>query len=137
LFTEDSLVLLQLTRFKKIFGIDINFYLGPIMKKLIIALVLSLSTSTIFAEVAVNTKTGKFYSKNAPKNINQEEYHQIWVSMIQWAKSNPYIHDFDKVLFMHLRTIGTPTAIRVIHDLQQLHKEAIKDLKKLNGPWYE
>src|SRR5665647_281436 len=104
------------------------------MKRLLIACLIFMS-STAVAEFAYNQQTGKYSSKHASRNFNQEEYNALCHRFIQ-AYSPRGLLDLTTpelaALFVQLRAHGTPVALRFIHDAEKLIKEARKDIKRIN-----
>lgn len=105
------------------------------MKKLFIACLIFM-TSVAVAELAYDQQTGKFYSKNAPKSVNKEEYNELWYRFIQ-IHSPRGILDLTApelaAVFVQLRSHGTAAALRFIHDAEKIVKTARKDLKRINN----
>ena len=61
------------------------------MTKLILVIAI-FSHVTIFAEYAFDESTDKHYSKNAPKSVNQEEYHCLISSILRDIYPRLYRH---------------------------------------------
>lgn len=57
-----------------------------------------------------------FYSKDAPANVDQKEYNELAYQMLLFPN--------DEVAKIKLRKIGTPAALRLIEDLEDLEKQA-------------
>jgi hypothetical protein len=113
------------------------------MKKMLVCTSIALFLcSSIDARLRYEAKNGTFYSEGAPKNVNQEEYNELATELSQWLKI--YHPDFifypidqrlqiDFILISQLKKVGTPAALRLIHDLEKLIKETKNDLNRIYG----
>lgn len=92
--------------------------------------------TSILAEVAFNQQVGQFYSKNAPQDVDQNEYHILFRRVAdEFAQPKGIINLSARdwaAIFGFLRVEGTPAALRLIHDLELLIKDIKDDINRLN-----
>ena len=91
--------------------------------------------ATIFAELAFNKDTGKFYSKNPSENVNQEEYNSLAAGVMQiFAQKGRAMSEGDlAVIFFGLRKIGTPASLQLIKDIEKLLKDLKEELLRVQN----
>ncbi|MFI5332880.1 MAG: hypothetical protein ACHQVS_02140 [Candidatus Babeliales bacterium] len=102
------------------------------MKKLLIATMLIISTP-VLAELAFY-HNGVPYSRGAASNVNQQEYQWLFGYCLQHFYPRGYaeLSAYElSVIFRYLKGIGTPAALRLIHDLEEMIKEGRKDMKRI------
>ena len=106
------------------------------MTKLIAAIAIAIFThTTIFAELAFNKDTRKFYSKNPSEVVNQEEYHSLAADVMQiFAQKGATLSEGDlAMIFFGLRKIGTPASLQLIKDLEKLFKDLKEELLRVHN----
>ena len=143
------------------------------MKKLLFILTI-IASSTTFCTLMFDQQTNIYYSANAPKNVNQSEYHNLAVIILTYMgqcnfdaiaerarqnfaqstqsiaerftgkKSSAFhqalqqgavgleinlaaqkqLHNLQLMtnVFTHLKSVGTPAALQLMHDLAELIK---------------
>jgi hypothetical protein len=104
------------------------------MKKLLF-LFLVIAPSTTFCGLKYDQKKYRFYSDKAPKNVNQDEYNGLVQQFI-----NLYSADFLQGtieewvgMFAALRIIGTPAALQLMRDLEEMIKICKQDMQRLKN----
>lgn len=107
------------------------------MKKLFVFLTV-IAASTIFATLKYNPMTDRFYSENAPKNVDQDKYGELFEIIEIEYIFNLTNHQLAQ-LFAILRIEGGPEGLQAIHDIEEVvqmyREEAMqmnqKDIKRL------
>lgn len=104
------------------------------MKKLLIFL-LTMSASIAFGTLKYNQKTSRYYSENAPKNVNQEEYHGLvcLFNLLHPQGMNEMMPSDWADIFTALRMVGTPAALRLIHDYEEMIKQYNRELARIRS----
>ncbi len=102
------------------------------MKKILIAF-LVLTMQVAVAELSYDSRTGKYYSKNAPRNINQIEYNELAVVFFKRINKIQNIVPGAEIAgaFGMLRMVGTPTALHLIKDLKAWFEAINNDMKDI------
>lgn len=106
---------------------------GSRMRKLLISCLVLVSSFAV-AELAVNEATGKFYSKGASSKVDQNEYHNLFLEYVAYANQRgpgPLSSADIAVYFVRLKTSGTPAALRLKHDLEELIKIVRADMRRI------
>ena len=114
------------------------------MKKLFMILTIIISSTTL-ATLKYDPMTKCFYSKNAPKNVNQAEYHKIICEMTEVMSALFMIQSIGTegilkftdhnlaFIFTCLKRKETPTALQVIKDIEEFIKEYRKNIKHVQN----
>jgi|GEM_PF-3900068 hypothetical protein len=106
------------------------------MKKAITLLLTISASATTFATLKYDPMTDRISSENAPKNVDQNEYNnilQVFLANIGprtiYQLSNYELATF----FSYLQSVGTPTALQLIRDIEELIKEHRKNIQRLQN----
>lgn len=81
----------------------------------------------VIANLRFNEQSQVFYSEGARKNVNFIEYHNLVVRWIEFSDANPY-YNVDNATCVALKALGTPAALRLIHDIKKIYKSSKKIL---------
>ena len=102
------------------------------MKKLLV-LLLAITTSTTFCTVRWDNQRRVYYSENAPSNVNQDEYDELVYGIeLRYPQGvlSLSVHQL-AVIFATLKMRGTPAALQVIRDTEEVIQAYKKDMKHL------
>jgi len=109
------------------------------IKKVLIVLLLLLSSLPIAAQLSYNPATGKYYSKGARRNVDQNYYHALlsevsarFSALDSRGATEAEYRQVWIILFSGLRQIGNPTALRLLKDLENHLKVVKKDMRIFN-----
>lgn len=97
------------------------------MKKLLLSLLVLVPATSLFADMRFDPITGRFYSYPVTADINQLEYDNLFSNCVQisnnlklWTSPlNPSFKDIFDHCALYLKTINTPTALRLISDIKK------------------
>ena len=94
------------------------------MKKLLLLVCLIGSASSLLANMRCDVTTGRFFSIPATREINQDEYHSLFIQcgiiQILAMNSGKLGKKYEEQTTSFLKGIGTPTALRLLADFTLL-----------------
>lgn len=89
-----------------------------------------------FCTLRYDEKTDRVYSENAPKNVDQNEYNNLLLEVMNNYKPRGFVQLTTTeyaAIFSWLRIRGTPTALWLIHDLEELIKAIKREVERIGN----
>jgi hypothetical protein len=101
------------------------------MKKIII--LLAITSFTTFCGLRFNPRTKRYYT-DASTKVDQNEYHNLVCDLEKVIHPRSFFELTAlelAVLFTQLKSIGTPTALQIIRDIEQGIKDRNKEIRRI------